>query len=186
MNLFVFASKFLGATPAIVATGLADIKNLAMQAAQPVPVLTTIATEASSADDGMGNPIILVGLLLVLLVLVAIGAAALAFTGFLVGSVFAVLITLVVWGLINLQVLSAVSLTSWHNRLTAPRFKTFVLSTSAIAGLVTGGLVAGVLNRILHWMAAPAAVAGGMVSGLLPGIAFGFGAYYLLCRLTRR
>jgi hypothetical protein len=185
MKLLAFTCMLLSITFAATFTAQANIKYATLQTA-PSAMASTIAAQVSSADDEMGNPIILVGLLLVMLVLMAIAAAALAFTGFLFGILLAVLIFLAIWTLISLRVLSASAKAAWHSKLIAPGFKRLMLFTSVIAGTVVCGSVTWFLNRLLHWASAPTAIVSGMFSGALVGFTFGFGIYYFLCRLTRR
>jgi hypothetical protein len=187
MKLLAFTWMLLSITFAATFTAQANVKYATLQTAPSAMASTSIITaQVSSADDEMGNPIILVGLLLVMLVLMAIAAAALAFTGFLFGTSLAVLIFLAIWTLISLRVLSASAKAAWHGKLIAPGFKRLMLSLSVITGMVVCGSVSWFLNRLLHLASAPTAIVGGVVSGALAGITFGFGVYYFLCRLTRR
>ena len=184
MKLLVFTWMLLSITFAAT-TIRANVKYATPQTV-PSAMASTIASQVSSADDDeMGNPLILVGLLLVLLVLMAIAAAALAFTGFLVGTSLAVLIFLATWTLISLRVLSASAKAAWHSKLIAPGFKRLMFSSSVITGMVVCGSVSWLLNRLLHLASGPTAIVGGVISGALAGITFGFGVYYFLCRLTR-
>jgi hypothetical protein len=187
MKLLAFTWMLLSVIFAAITTSQANGKYAILQTSSLATASSsTSAVQVSSAeDDEMGNPIILVGLLLVMLALMAIAAAALALTGFLFGTSLAVFIFLAIWTLISLRVLSASAKASWHSKLIAPGFKRFMLFTSVIAGTVVCGSVTWFLNRLLHWASAPTAIVSGMFSGALVGFTFGFGIYYFLCRLTR-
>jgi hypothetical protein len=187
MKLLAFTCMLLSITFAATFTAQANVKYTTLQTAPSAMASTSIiAAQVSSADDEMGNPIILVGLLLVMLALMAIAAAALAFTGFLFGTSLAVLIFLAIWTLISLRVLSTSAKAAWHSKLIAPGFKRFMLFTSVITGMVVCGSVSWFFNRLLHLASGLTAIVGGVVSGALVGFTFGFGIYYFFCRLTRR
>jgi hypothetical protein len=101
-----------------------------------------------------------------------------------VGIALTVLGLLIIFGLISFGILSASVLIGLNRKSLAAGFKTFLVSSSAVCGLLLCGFTFWILNKILHWWATQTALAVGGALGLLAGLAFGLIAFYVLQRVT--
>jgi hypothetical protein len=91
---------------------------------------------------------------------------------------------LIIFGLISFGILSASVLIGINRKSFALGFKTFLVSTSTIFGLLLCGFGFWILNQILHWWTTQTALTIGAGLGLFAGVAFGLTAFYVLQRLT--
>ena len=88
------------------------------------------------------------------------------------------------FGLISVGILSASILVGVNKKSLATGFKTFLVSSSTIGGLVICGLGLWLLNKITHWWTTKTAIIIGATCGLLAGFIFGLLAFYILQQLT--
>ena len=101
-----------------------------------------------------------------------------------VGIVITVGALLIIFGLISVGILSASILVGVNKKSLATGFKTFLVSSSTIGGLVICGLGLWLLNKITHWWTTKTAIIIGATCGLLAGFIFGLLAFYILQQLT--
>jgi hypothetical protein len=101
-----------------------------------------------------------------------------------VGIALTVFALLIIFGLISFGILSASVMVGLNKKSFETGFKTFLVSASAVGGLILCGFSFWLLNKILHWWTAETAIATGAILGFLTGLAFGFIAFYILKRLT--
>lgn len=100
------------------------------------------------------------------------------------GIALTVIGLLIIFGLISFGVLSASVLIGLNKKSFALGFKTFLVSTSTIGGLLLGGFGFWILNKVLHWWTTQTALTVGAALGLLAGVTFGLITFYILQRLT--
>lgn len=100
------------------------------------------------------------------------------------GIALTVIGLLIIFGLISFGILSASVLIGINRKSFALGFKTFLVSTSTIFGLLLCSFGFWILNQILHWWTTQTALTIGAALGLLAGLAFGLISFYVLQRLT--
>ena len=100
------------------------------------------------------------------------------------GIVLTILALLIISGLISFGILSTSILVGLNKKSFATGFKTFIVLTSTIGGLLLGGTCFWLLNKVLHWWTVKTAIIIGGTCGLLSGLLFGILTFYILQRLT--
>lgn len=101
-----------------------------------------------------------------------------------IGIALTVIGLLIIFGLTSFGILSASVLIGLNKKSFALGFKTFLVSTSTIGGLLLCGFGFWILNKVLHWWTSQIAITIGVVLGLLTGLTFGLITFYILKRLT--
>jgi hypothetical protein len=135
---------------------------------------TTIINSYEEMDDF--SPGIFVGALIgIVFIIICVG----------IGIALTIIVLLIIFGLISFGVLSASVLVGLINKSFAKGFKTLLVSSSAIGGLIliTFGLWFFKLYYSHLWIA-QISIALGAILGLISGLIFGLLAYYVLQRLT--
>lgn len=146
-----------------------------------IPVTTTQSDTPHATTTGLHEGTVDFAPGLALFALIGIGFV-LACVG--AGIALTVIGLLIIFGLISFGILSASVLIGINRKSFALGFKTFLVSTSTIFGLLLCGLGFWILNQILHWWTTQTALTIGAALGLLAGLAFGLIAFYVLQRLT--
>jgi hypothetical protein len=100
------------------------------------------------------------------------------------GIVLTVVGLLILFGLIGAGILSASILVGLNKKSFTKGFKTFLLSTTTIGGLLIGMTGVWILNKITHWWTLQTTLLTGSISGLLAGLVFGLFAFYVIQKLT--
>ena len=101
-----------------------------------------------------------------------------------VGIVLTVIGLLIVFGLVSVGILSASLIVGLNKKSFAKGFKTFLVLSSSVGGLIICGVGFWLLNKVVHWWTTKTAILIGASCGLLAGIAFGFLGFIILQRLT--
>jgi hypothetical protein len=133
-----------------------------------------ITTDPYEGTDDFSPGLALLTLIGVGFIFVCVGA----------GIVLTVIALLIISGLISFGILSASILIGLNKKSFALGFKTFLVSTSTIGGLLLGGLGFWILNKVLHWWTIQTALTIGAAAGLLAGLTFGLITFYILQQLT--
>ena len=94
------------------------------------------------------------------------------------------LFLLILFGLIGSGILSASVLIGLHKKSFTTGFKTFLVSTSTVGGLVFGLLGFWVLHKTVHWWSLQTGLIAGSLSGILGGFLFGLLAFYVIQKFT--
>lgn len=113
-------------------------------------------------------------LILLGLILLCIGASI----------ILIVLGLLFIFGLVSFGIVSASVIVGINRRSVEKGFKTFLILSLTIGGLLVGGTSFWILNKIVHWWTDIFAIFIGSVTGLLTGLGLGFLACYVLQQLT--
>ncbi|MDJ1502561.1 hypothetical protein [Xanthocytophaga agilis] len=171
--LFLFAILLfvLIATPT-----LAQIADTTTQITQSVQAdsLHTATNDPGYVEDDFAPGILGAIILLFVFILVCIGA----------GIVLTIVGLVAAFALVSFGILSTSILVGLYQKSFAKGFKTLLVSTSTLVGLVCGGVGLGILNALLHWWEIGASVFIGSVCGTLAGFAFGILAYYIIQRFV--
>ena len=101
-----------------------------------------------------------------------------------IGIVLSILILLIIFGLIGAGILSISVLVGLNKKSFSKGFKTLLISTSTIGGLLLGISGFWLLNKITHWWTFPNSLLIGSFSGLFSGFLFGMFLFYILQKLT--
>lgn len=91
---------------------------------------------------------------------------------------------LILFGLISLGALSASVLVGLNRKSFATGFKTFLVFSTTIGGLIICGAGFWMLNKFVHWWSAKTAILVGVSLGFVAGLVCGLIAFYVLQRLT--
>lgn len=136
---------------------------------------TVIHQSSSNSDayeetDDFSPGLLFFALIGLSLVLACIGA----------GIAVTVIAMLIVFGLIAFGVLSTSVAIGLYKRSFANGFKTFVVLSSSIGGMVICAVGLGVMNAVWLWWTLQTAIMAGAVIGAMSGVGFGYLAFYML------
>lgn len=101
-----------------------------------------------------------------------------------VGIVLTILALLIIFGLIGAGILSASILVGLHKKSFSKAFKTFLLSSTTIGGLIIGLVSFWAIHAFLKWWALPTALISGGITGIISGLLLGYFAFYVIQKLT--
>lgn len=130
-------------------------------------------TEFDETDD-FSPMVFVVALIGFGLILASIGA----------GIALTVLGLFIILGLVSLGVLSTSIIVGLNKKSFAKGFKTFVVLSSTVFGLLMCGAGFFFLNTIFHWTTSQIALLSGATCGLLAGLLVGLSANFILQKLT--
>lgn len=101
-----------------------------------------------------------------------------------VGIGLLVLGLLIFFGLVSFGVLSTSLVVGINSRSIKSGFKTLVMLSSTIGGLLLGSVGFWFQNRVQHWWTSEFALISGAICGLFVGLLFGLLTVYVFRRLT--
>jgi len=101
-----------------------------------------------------------------------------------VGIVLTVAGLLILFGLIGTGILSASILVGLNKKSFTKGFKTFLVSTTTIGGLLFGITSFWILNKATHWWTFKTTLFAGSIIGLLTGLVLGLVTFFLIQKLT--
>ncbi|MDJ1481645.1 hypothetical protein QNI16_14185 [Cytophagaceae bacterium YF14B1] len=172
-TLFLFAILLfvLIATPTLAQ--IADTTTHITQSVQ-ADSLHTATNDLGYVEDDFAPGIFGAIILLIVFILVCIGA----------GIVLTIVGLVAAFALVSFGILSTSILVGLHQKSFAKGFKTLLVITSTLGGLVCGGVGLGILNTFLYWWDIGTSVFIGSICGMLAGFAFGILAYYIIQRFV--
>jgi len=135
--------------------------------------LTTDTEEFEDIDD-FAPGLFLFAIFAFVFILICVGA----------GIVLTIVGLLILFGLIGAGILSASILIGLNKKSVTKGFKTFLVSTATIGGLIIGMISFWIFNKITHWWTLKTTLFAGSISGLLAGVVFGLFAFYVIQKLT--
>ncbi|MDJ1470549.1 hypothetical protein [Xanthocytophaga flava] len=155
---------------------LAQIADTTTQITQSVQAdsLHTATNDPGYVEDDFAPGIFGAIILLIVFILVCIGA----------GIVLTIVGLVAAFALVSFGILSTSILVGLHQKSFAKGFKTLLVITSTLGGLVCGGVGLGILNTFLYWWDIGTSVFIGSICGMLAGFAFGILAYYIIQRFV--
>jgi hypothetical protein len=172
MRYLIAGITFLFATNLVVAQNN-DSTNTSVTTIQS-DTIHAATTDPYEGTEDFSAGLAFLALIGVGFILVCVGA----------GMALTVIGLFIIFGLISFGTLSASVLIGLNKKSFALGFKTFLVSTSTIGGLLLGGFGFWILNKILHWWTTQTALTIGTALGLLAGVTFGLVTFYILQRLT--
>jgi hypothetical protein len=134
----------------------------------------TNSEELRQIDNDFAPGLFVFAVLLFIFILICVG----------VGIVLTVTVLLILFGLIGAGILSTSVLVGLNKKSFTKGFKTFLLSTSSMGGLLLGVIGFFILNKITHWWSLKIALFAGSLTGILAGLLFGFFAFFVIQKLT--
>ncbi len=137
-------------------------------------LMTTHNTADFDQSDDFSPGMLFFALIGLALILICVGA----------GIVLTVLGLLAIFGLVSFGVLSTSLIVGLNKKSFAKGFKTFIVLSSTVGGLLICGTGFWLFNKIVHWWTTQTAIFTGATCGLLAGLIFGLLANYILQRLT--
>ena len=141
-----------------------------------ISVDTLTQTQIQSGDyqeEDFTPGLFLFGLLAIVFMFICVG----------VGIVLAVIGLLILFGFVMLGILSTSIFVGLYNKSLAQGFKTFLVSVTAVGGLLVGAIGFGLFNKIVHWFTTPTSICIGSFAGLLTGFLLGLVLFYVLQKL---
>jgi hypothetical protein len=97
-----------------------------------------------------------------------------------VGIVLAIVVLSILFGLIAIGIISSSIFVGISKQSLSSGVKTFLVSFSAVCGLVLAIPIVWVLSEIMHWWSLATTLIIGSLSGLVAGILFGFFLFYVI------
>ena len=149
-------------------------KNPSTFTGQADSLITSRNTAELDPNDDFSTGLFSLAMIGFIFILVCVGA----------GIALTVLGLSIVFGLVSLGILSTSIIVGLNKKSLLKGFKTFIVLTSTIGGLLFCGMGFWLLNKILHWWTAQTAILTGAFCGLLAGVALGLLFNYILQRLT--
>ena len=100
------------------------------------------------------------------------------------GIVLTVVGLLILFGFVGAGILSASILVGLNKKSFTKGFKTFLVSTTTIGGLLIGMTGFWILNKVTHWWTLKTTLFTGSITGLFTGLVLGLVAFYVIQKLT--
>lgn len=125
-------------------------------------------------DEGFSPGLGLFALVAVTVLLVAVG----------VGVALAAAVVLAISALVGLGVVSVSVLVGLHHRSLARGFRTFVVLSCVLMGVLAGAPSLWLINRTAHWMGSTWALGGGALLGAVVGLLVGLLSVWMVRRLS--
>lgn len=101
-----------------------------------------------------------------------------------VGITVTAALLFILFGFIGAGILSTSVLIALNRKSFSKGFRSFVVLTTTVSGLIIGAVGFWLLNLITHWWDYKIALLTGAISGLAAGILFGYLVFYVIRKIT--
>jgi hypothetical protein len=174
-QILIFIITVLSLIEASVVVGQTVDTNNSGISAMHIDTLTTInhSAEIDESDD-FAPGLLFIALIGIAFILVCVGC----------GIALTVIALLIIAIFISLGILSTSIIVGLNKKSFTTGFKTFIVLTSSIGGILLGGISFWGFNQLVHWWTVKTAVLLGVICGFFGGLVFGILAFYILQRLT--